>query len=137
MASFLPQWKVMAFRPDARGAEQPMRRPNIRSRAVCRFCVHCSKPVSVSWASCRFEYCRQPIVQLVPMPETPPGWSICQGCQFVFIKDGQRFCGLWQYRTSAGTAYQRAFSQRLRDIMNHAEQIRNQFIPVAPEQNPP
>ncbi|CAG7786159.1 unnamed protein product, partial [Allacma fusca] len=32
--------------------------------------------------------------------------SVCAGCRCVFIRDGQRFCGLCQWRTASGAAYQ-------------------------------
>ncbi|CAG7729093.1 unnamed protein product, partial [Allacma fusca] len=68
---------------------------------------------------------------------TPVGWSICRGCRLVFIKDGQRFCGLCQWRTPAGANYQRIIHQRIRDMMNQAEQIRNMFVPGVGEPIPP
>ncbi|CAG7720600.1 unnamed protein product, partial [Allacma fusca] len=79
----------------------------------------------------------QPIVTPVPMPPTPVGWSICRGCRLVFIKDGQRFCGLCQWRTPAGANYQRLIHQRIRDMMMQAEQIRNMFVPGVGEPIPP
>ncbi|CAG7831646.1 unnamed protein product [Allacma fusca] len=129
-----------AFRPGGQGGAQgvpQLRRPNIRVKGVCRFCIHCMHAIGDDWVACRFEYCRQRIVTPVPMPPTPDGWSICRGCKLVFIKDGQRFCGLCQWRTPAGAIYQRCLHERIRDVMNQAEAIRNMFIPGAEQQNPP
>ncbi|CAG7827564.1 unnamed protein product, partial [Allacma fusca] len=59
------------------------------------------------------------------MPPTPSGWSVCDGCRCVFIKDGQRFCGLCQWRTPAGAAYQRLLNQKIRGVMDQQEAIKN------------
>ncbi|CAG7816793.1 unnamed protein product [Allacma fusca] len=65
------------------------------------------------------------------MPTVPAGWSICRGCEMVFIKDGQRFCGLCQYRTPAGTNYVRIHSLQIRRLMNLEEEMRIQLAPLA------
>ncbi|CAG7718046.1 unnamed protein product [Allacma fusca] len=59
------------------------------------------------------------------------------GCKLVFIQDGQRFCGLCQWRTLAGAIYQRRLNERFGDVMNPAEAIRSMFIPGFEQQNPP
>ncbi|CAG7730826.1 unnamed protein product, partial [Allacma fusca] len=84
---------MLPFRRGGQGTQPPMKTPNIRSKAVCRYCVHCGKPVNITQQVCKYEYCGQP-VQLVPMPPCPAGWTVCPGCKHVFLREGQRFCGL-------------------------------------------
>jgi len=110
------------------------RRPNVRVRNVCRFCVYCSHTIEWSvrlrsWAACTYEYCLQPVDQPVPLPPVPEGWSICRGCELVFIKDGQRFCGLCQYRTPAGTVYANVHKDHLRRIWALREETRMMLAP--------
>ncbi|CAG7732116.1 unnamed protein product, partial [Allacma fusca] len=78
---------------------------------------------------------RQPIAQFVPLPPTPDGWNVCHGCEMVFVQDGQRFCGLCQYRTPAGSNYMRIHTAHLRRLMNLAEEMRNQLAPNAGQVN--
>ncbi|CAG7731268.1 unnamed protein product, partial [Allacma fusca] len=93
-------------------AEPPMRSPNIRNQTVCRYCVHCNHQVNRNWDWCRFEYCGQPIVEIVPMLATPAGWSVCAGCMTVFIGDGQRHRSL-QWRKLSKTSKNRLPQRRI------------------------
>ncbi|CAG7823516.1 unnamed protein product [Allacma fusca] len=54
----------------------------------------------------------------------------------VFVKDGQRFRGLCQYRTPAGSNYIRIHALQIRGIMNLVEGMRNQLPPSAVEPVP-
>ncbi|CAG7734151.1 unnamed protein product, partial [Allacma fusca] len=75
----------------------------------------------------RFEYCGQPI---------PNGWSVCVGCQCVFIKDGQLFCGLCKWRTASGSAYQRLLNQNIQGMMDQEEEIKRLLNQQPVERNP-